>query len=124
MHMIHACACIMYICHMHYCLLIHCSSQMHMVCVCVCMYVPSTVSSFNTYMHAYMYMYDVHVLFSCPVVQCHHSPPPLQGNFFQNLGSIIVFAVFGTAISTFLVGGGLVALAKLGVIYELSLVQW
>lgn len=47
-----------------------------------------------------------------------------QGNFFQNLGSIILFAVLGTAISTFIVGGGLVALSKLGVIYELTLVQW
>lgn len=29
----------------------------------------------------------------------------------------------GTAVSTFIVGGGLVALSKLGVIYELTLVQ-
>ena len=30
-----------------------------------------------------------------------------KGNFFQNLGSIIIFAVFGTMISTLLVGLGL-----------------
>ena len=47
-----------------------------------------------------------------------------QGNFFQNIGSIILFAVVGTAVSTFIVGGGLIALSKLGVVYELNLVQW
>ena len=35
-----------------------------------------------------------------------------QGNFFQNLGSILLFAVVGTAISTGIVGGGLFALSK------------
>ena len=30
-----------------------------------------------------------------------------KGNFFQNLGSIVIFAVFGTIISTLLVGLGL-----------------
>lgn len=35
-----------------------------------------------------------------------------QGNFFQNLGSILLFAVVGTAISTSIVGGGLFALSK------------
>ena len=34
----------------------------------------------------------------------------LQGNFFQNLGSIVMFAVFGTAISAVIVGGGLYVL--------------
>ena len=34
----------------------------------------------------------------------------VQGNFFQNLGSIIMFAVFGTAISAVIVGGGIYGL--------------
>lgn len=46
-----------------------------------------------------------------------------QGNFFQNLGSIVLFAVVGTAISTCVVGGGLYALSKLDVIFQLDLVQ-
>lgn len=36
-----------------------------------------------------------------------------KGNFFQNLGSIVIFAVFGTIISTLLVGLGLFLLGKL-----------
>ena len=36
-----------------------------------------------------------------------------KGNFFQNLGSIVIFAVFGTIISTLLVGLGLFLLCKL-----------
>ena len=36
-----------------------------------------------------------------------------KGNFFQNLGSIIIFAVFGTMISTLLVGLGLYLLGIL-----------
>ena len=35
-----------------------------------------------------------------------------QGNFFANLGSIILFAVLGTAISAFTVGLGLWVLGE------------
>ena len=42
-----------------------------------------------------------------------------QGNFFQNLGSIIIFAVFGTAISAVIVGGGLYVLGVVSVHYSL-----
>jgi len=44
-----------------------------------------------------------------------------KGNFFQNLGSIIIFAVFGTMISTLLVGLGLYLLGAGGVTMELRL---
>lgn len=46
-----------------------------------------------------------------------------KGNFFQNLGSIMLFAVLGTVISTLVVGGGLFALSTLEVIYHLNFIQ-
>lgn len=36
----------------------------------------------------------------------------LQGNFFQNLGSILLFAVVGTAVSAVVVGGGMYGLGQ------------
>lgn len=36
----------------------------------------------------------------------------IQGNFFQNIGSITLFAVIGTAISAFIVGGGIYFLGQ------------
>lgn len=36
----------------------------------------------------------------------------VQGNFFQNIGSITLFAVIGTAISAFIVGGGIYFLGQ------------
>lgn len=48
---------------------------------------------------------------------------PSQGNFFQNLGSIVVFAVIGTTISTFIVGGGLYGLSVMGLVYNLNAIQ-
>lgn len=36
----------------------------------------------------------------------------IQGNFFQNIGSITLFAVIGTAFSAFIVGGGIYFLGQ------------
>ena len=35
-----------------------------------------------------------------------------QGNFFHNVGSIVIFAIFGTIISALIVGGGLYLLGE------------
>lgn len=40
------------------------------------------------------------MVFNLKFVSC------FQGNFFQNLGSILLFAIFGTIISAVLFGGG------------------
>ncbi len=40
----------------------------------------------------------------------------IQGNFFQNIGSITLFAVIGTAISAFIVGGGIYFLGQVSVV--------
>ena len=42
----------------------------------------------------------LHIVLSC-------DSSIMQGDFFQNIGSILVFAVFGTAISAMVVGGGI-----------------
>lgn len=46
-----------------------------------------------------------------------------KGNFFQNIGSIMVFAIFGTVISAVFIGGGVYLLGKAEVAYELNMVE-
>ncbi|XP_013381445.1 sodium/hydrogen exchanger 8 isoform X2 [Lingula anatina] len=46
-----------------------------------------------------------------------------KGNFFQNFGSILVFAVIGTFISAMIIGGGVYLLGLAQVAYKLSLVE-
>ncbi|KAA0202789.1 hypothetical protein HAZT_HAZT010463 [Hyalella azteca] len=46
-----------------------------------------------------------------------------KGNFFQNIGSILVFAILGTIVSALVIGGGIYLLGKADVVYQLTFVE-
>ncbi|GFQ75110.1 hypothetical protein TNCT_406501 [Trichonephila clavata] len=62
-------------------------------------------------------------LFMLPPIMYESAYNLHKGNFFRNIGSILVFAIFGTAVSAFIIGGILFLFGKKQWVYELSFTE-
>ncbi|PRD23419.1 UNVERIFIED_CONTAM: Sodium/hydrogen exchanger 8 [Trichonephila clavipes] len=62
-------------------------------------------------------------LFMLPPIMYESAYNLHKGNFFRNIGSILVFAIFGTAVSAFIIGGIIFLFGKKQWVYELSFTE-
>ncbi|CAL1273567.1 unnamed protein product [Larinioides sclopetarius] len=60
-------------------------------------------------------------LFMLPPIMYESAYNLHKGNFFRNIGSILVFAILGTAVSAFTIGGSLFLLGKVKMMFSLKL---
>ncbi|KAJ5075998.1 sodium/hydrogen exchanger [Anaeramoeba ignava] len=66
---------------------------------------------------------DIFMLFLLPQIIFESGYNMQRRHFFRNFGSVILFAILGTIISTFLIGGFLIILSDHGVILKLTHIE-